>query len=90
MPFSLIFATSCKKHFMKITSIKAPVAAKIPTEINTHGDVRIDNYFWMRLSDEQKNEKEKDSQTNDVLGYLNEVFFTRSCKNKTKWHSLKQ
>ena len=71
MPFSLIFATSCKKHFMKITSIKAPVAAKIPTEINTHGDVRIDNYFWMRLSDEQKNEKEKDSQTNDVLGYLN-------------------
>ena len=42
---------------MKIRSIKAPTANKIHQEIETHGDVRIDNYFWMRLSDEQKNER---------------------------------
>ena len=56
---------------MKITSIKAPIANKIPTEIETHGDVRTDNYFWMRLSDEQKNAEEKDKQTTNVLDYLN-------------------
>ncbi|MCD9564072.1 S9 family peptidase, partial [Tenacibaculum maritimum] len=33
--------------------------------------VRIDNYFWMRLSDEQKNAAEKDSQTQKVYDYLN-------------------
>ena len=52
---------------------KPPVAQKIPNEITTHGDSRIDNYYWMRLSDEQKNAEEanRDAQTNQVLGYLN-------------------
>lgn len=52
---------------------KPPVAQKIPHEITTHGDSRIDNYYWMRLSDEQKNAEEanRDAQTNQVLGYLN-------------------
>ncbi|AVR46166.1 oligopeptidase B [Christiangramia fulva] len=27
--------------------IKAPVAKKIPKKLEKHGDVRIDNYFWM-------------------------------------------
>jgi oligopeptidase B len=56
---------------MKIRSIKAPTANKIHQEIETHGDVRIDNYFWMRLSDEQKNAEEKDEQTTNVLDFLN-------------------
>ncbi|HEX8098428.1 MAG TPA: hypothetical protein VF507_10340, partial [Pyrinomonadaceae bacterium] len=25
-----------------------PVAAKIPKELITHGDKRVDNYFWFR------------------------------------------
>ena len=52
---------------------KPPVAQKIPHEISTHGDTRIDNYYWMRLSDEQKNAEEanRDEQTKQVLGYLN-------------------
>lgn len=50
-----------------------PKAKKIPYEISAHGQTRIDDYYWMRLSDEQKNatEKERDQQTTDVLDYLN-------------------
>lgn len=33
-------------------------------------DTRIDNYYWMRLSDEQKNSETPDKQTQDVLDYL--------------------
>ena len=55
---------------MSHTKIKAPVAEKIPTELEIHGDKRIDNYFWMRLSDAQKNAEEKDEQTIKTLNYL--------------------
>jgi len=51
--------------------IKAPVAKKISHKLEKHGDVREDNYFWMRLSDEQKNAEEKDNQTQEVYDYLN-------------------
>ncbi|WOC41325.1 S9 family peptidase [Polaribacter sp. HL-MS24] len=56
---------------MKSTDAKAPIAHKEPTTLEKHGDVRIDNYFWMRLSDEQKLAKEKDTQTTQVVDYLN-------------------
>ena len=49
---------------------KVPVAEKIPFEIEKHGDVRTDNYFWMRLSDEQKLSEIKDAQTQKVIDYL--------------------
>ncbi|MDQ3190567.1 MAG: S9 family peptidase [Bacteroidota bacterium] len=49
----------------------APNAEKIPFEIISHGQKRTDNYFWMRLSDEQKNSVEKDEQTQKVINYLN-------------------
>lgn len=51
--------------------ITAPVAKKQPTTLEIHGDIRIDDYFWMRLTDEQKNAKEKDEQTQKVYDYLN-------------------
>ncbi|MFT6354983.1 MAG: oligopeptidase B, partial [Cryomorphaceae bacterium] len=54
------------------TAMKIPVAKKIAEELTIHGDTRIDNYFWMRLSDEQKEAKTPDAQTQDVLDYLNE------------------
>ncbi|NSW93847.1 MAG: S9 family peptidase, partial [Bacteroidales bacterium] len=47
---------------------KPPVADKIPFEVF---DKRIDNYYWMRLSDEQKAASEPDEQTKKVLAYLN-------------------
>lgn len=67
--FSLIFG-SCKKQEMN-KDIKAPVAEKQPTKLEKHGDVRTDDYFWMRLTDAQKNAKIKDEQTQKVYDYLN-------------------
>lgn len=55
---------------MKRKSLIAPKAVKKPTRLEKHGDVRIDNYFWMRLSDAQKLAAEKDDQTTNVLDYL--------------------
>tara|TARA_R110001632_G_scaffold58548_2_gene142491 strand:- start:4604 stop:6700 length:2097 start_codon:yes stop_codon:yes gene_type:complete len=54
-----------------ITDAKAPIADKISDKLIRHDDVRIDNYSWMRLSDDQKIAKEKDEQTKKVEGYLN-------------------
>ena len=48
-----------------------PKAPKQPKELSIHGDNRIDNYFWMRLSDEQKESKNPDKQTQNVIDYLN-------------------
>lgn len=49
-------------------AVKAPVAEKIPHELKEN---RIDNYYWMRLSDKQKNDSVPDEQTTKVLAYLN-------------------
>ena len=40
-----------------------PLAKKEPKTLSIHGDDRVDNYFWMRLSDEQKEAKDPDQQT---------------------------
>lgn len=52
------------------SDVQFPVAAKKPKELITHGDKRVDNYFWMRLSDDQKNAETPDAQTQEVLDYL--------------------
>ena len=49
---------------------EAPVAKKVKKVLEIHDDQRIDNYFWMRLSDEQKETEQPDQQTQDVLDYL--------------------
>jgi len=67
---SLIFATSCKQEQMKI-DMEAPVAEKIPKQLEKHGDVRVDNYYWMRLTDAQKTSTTPDEHTQKVLDYLN-------------------
>ncbi len=40
--------------------MQAPKAKKIPKEHNIHGDVRIDNYYWLR-----------DRENQEVIDYLN-------------------
>ncbi|KOY52381.1 S9 family peptidase [Polaribacter dokdonensis] len=55
---------------MKSTDAKHPIAEKKPTRLEKHGDVRVDNYSWMRLSDEQKLAPIKDEQTQKVTNYL--------------------
>jgi len=51
--------------------IKAPIARKESHIITTHGDDREDNYYWMRLTDEQKTAEKLDSHTQEVVDYLN-------------------
>ncbi len=57
-----IFVASCgtKKNHMN-QNIKEPIAKIIPKELEKHGDIRIDNYYWM-------NERENQ----EVIDYLND------------------
>lgn len=59
---TLIFAThtSCKQTLNNAMDIVPPTAKKIPKELEAHGDVRIDNYYWLN---------EPESQ--EVIDYLN-------------------
>lgn len=50
---------------------QAPVAKTQDSVLEIHGDTRVDPYFWMRLTDEQKKAETPDGQTQDVLDYLN-------------------
>ncbi len=67
-PIAAIILSSCSTTD---NMIQSPQAKKIEKTITTHGDSRVDNYFWMRLSDEQKEAETPDAQTQDVLDYLN-------------------
>lgn len=63
-------------------SVKPPVAEKVPYELV---DNRTDNYYWMRLSDDQKNAISPDDQTKKVLGYLNsENDYTKAILKNTE------
>ena len=47
-----------------------PDAAQKPHTTDIHGLQLNDDYFWMRLSDAQKEAEEADAQTSDVVAYL--------------------
>lgn len=69
----VLIVSSCKQNETWNTSKYIPQKAKkIPEKLKIHDDIRIDNYFWMRLSDEQKKAENPDSQTIDVINYLNQ------------------
>ena len=55
----------------KVSVLKAPVAKKKDSVLVAHGHSRVDPYFWMRLTDDQKTAKEPDTQTKDVVDFLN-------------------
>ncbi len=57
--------------YQNMSKVTPPTAKKIDHEMTIHGDTRNDPYFWMRLSDEQKNNETPDAQTQDVVDYLN-------------------
>ena len=69
-----------------MSKIKSPPnAITKPHELAMHGDTRIDNYYWMRLSDDQKNAKALDSQTQEVVDYISqENKYTQSNLSHTK------
>ncbi|MEO0404177.1 MAG: oligopeptidase B, partial [Bacteroidota bacterium] len=76
---AVTFLVACQSNTEKESSpetkmektAEAPKAKMMAHEITTHGDTRVDNYFWMRLSDEQKKSETPDQQTKDVVDYLN-------------------
>lgn len=51
-------------------NLNPPIADKIDTALTIHGDSREDPYYWMKLTDEQKNAKVHDEQTTKVHNYL--------------------
>jgi oligopeptidase B len=69
-----IFAIACNPSSREKTvtkdEIQPPKADKIPHELTANGNKRIDNYYWMKLSEEQKTAAKKDEQTSKVINYL--------------------
>jgi len=63
--FALLALAACNQ------APQPPVAKVVNYEMEEFGNKRVDPYFWMRLSDEQKNAETPDAQTQDVLDYLN-------------------
>lgn len=55
---------------MSEKEVTYPIAKKKDSILNTHDDSRVDPYFWMRLTDEQKVAEHPDVQTKEVLDYL--------------------
>ncbi|MFZ6009234.1 MAG: S9 family peptidase [Bacteroidota bacterium] len=68
---ALLMACGQEKKQEAKDGIQPPSAEKIPHELTTHGNKRNDNYYWMKLTDAQKNAETKDEQTQKVLDYLN-------------------
>jgi oligopeptidase B len=62
-----LFMVGCGSKSETTSGTPAPVAEK---KADTLTGNRIDNYYWMKLSDEQKNAEQKDEQTQKVVNYL--------------------
>ncbi len=84
-----LFLYSCtpttKKSMIPQNLPDEPVAEVKDSALTIHGYTRIDPYFWMRLTDEQKNAEQPDAQTQKVLDYLNaENAYTKAVLQNTK------
>ena len=49
--------------------MQPPKAKKIPAELEIHGDIRIDNYYWMN-----------DREDPEVIAYLNAEMIIKTNK----------
>lgn len=65
-----LYACNTPKNEGITDDIKPPVAEKAAHEFKENGGSRVDNYYWMKLTDDQKNAEIKDEQTQKVLNYL--------------------
>lgn len=53
-----------------IAQATPPVAVKKPFPITAHGHTRNDEYFWMRLTEEQRTAEHPDAHTKEVIAHL--------------------
>jgi oligopeptidase B len=69
LALSGLILSSCNTEKKEASDgLKPPTVEKVAKELSGN---RIDNYYWMKLSDEQKNAEQKDEQTQKVINYLN-------------------
>jgi oligopeptidase B len=74
VPVLALLAISVAARAIDPTVATPPVAKKVPTKLEMHGDVRIDDYFWIR-----------DKTNKDVLAYLEaENAYTAAVMKPTK------
>ncbi len=66
--------------------MKPPIAQQNPYKTTLHGQERVDNYHWIRLTDEQKLAKNiegwPDDQTLQVVDYIKKENEYTTTKNK--------
>ncbi len=68
----IAFAIDGEEDQKEMKKLEPPKAEKIPHILSAHGYDRVDNYYWMRLTDEQKLAKAPDEQTQKVVANLKE------------------
>lgn len=51
----LLAACESKRTAEKQNDLEPPSAEKVPFELTAHGSSRTDNYYWMKLSEAQRN-----------------------------------
>ncbi len=57
---SIMLINSCKQNTQEMkNTLSVPTVAKKPTKLEKHGDVRVDNYYWL-----------KDRENPEVITYL--------------------
>ncbi|HRH38288.1 MAG TPA: oligopeptidase B, partial [Flavobacteriales bacterium] len=72
LPVLLLSACSEAPTTMNVTEkIAPPVAPKRDHAISAHGNTRNDEYYWMRLTEEQRNTNPPDAHTKEVVDHLN-------------------
>jgi oligopeptidase B len=64
--------------------LEGPTAKKVSTNLIIHNHRRQDAYYWMKLTDKQKNSESPDKQTEEVLDYLKE----ENSYRETYWKNL--
>jgi oligopeptidase B len=90
LPIALLLLMACtsKQQKVDIRASQFPVppdAIKKDSVITFHNHSRTDPYFWMRLTDEQKEAATPDEQTKNVLAYLNaENDYTKTVMKNTE------
>jgi oligopeptidase B len=74
-PWVILFAgglVTCTDPSMERTaSLAPPRAERQAHDITVNGHTRNDEYFWMRLSEEQRNASKPDAHTRKVIDHLN-------------------
>ena len=84
---SISILSACQKTYpteMQTKENTPPVAEKKDSLLEAHGNTRVDPYFWMRLTDQQKTAVDPDIQTRKVVQYLeNENNYTNEVMKST-------